>query len=210
MRRSFSVSASSRTNNRWQAYVLLLLGVIFLIGAWLDLLNAYPIGELFFGLGILAASPLNTHRFLAAGWLITLIGLAGFLIFGHTLPVSQLLAVHVLAIGMGLLGIRWMARRGYLSTETLTPSLLVVGVGVVEYLQAAHLTPAHFLSFALSLWLPGFGLLVLGLLSLVMSGRKEINAKHQLAAHVETHVHHGATAIQSGNRCFLNRIMERI
>jgi len=48
MRQAFSVSASSRTNNRWQAYVLLLLGVIFLIVAWLDLLNAYPIGELFF------------------------------------------------------------------------------------------------------------------------------------------------------------------
>ena len=198
MRWSFSVSASSRTTNRWQAYVLLLLGVIFLIGAWLDVLNGYPIGELVFGLGILAASPLNTHRFLAAGWLITLIGLAGFLIFGHTLPVSQLLAVHVLAIGMGLLGIRWMTRRGYISTETLTPSLLVVGVGVVEYLQTAHLTPAHFLSFALSLWLPGFGLLVLGLLSLAMSGRTKAHTKRQLAAHAETHVHHGTTAIHPG------------
>lgn len=208
MRWSFSVSTSRRTNNRWQAYVLLMLGVIFLMIAWLDLLNAYPTGELFFGLGILAASPLNTHRFLAAGWLITLIGLAGFLIFGHTLPVSQLLAVHVLAIGMGFLGIRWMTRRGDLSTETLTPSLLVLGVGVVEYLQAAHLTPAHFLSFALSLWLPGFGLLVLGLLSLAMSGRAELKAKCQQAVHTETHVPHGTEAIHSGERGLLNRIVE--
>ncbi len=170
------------------------------MAAWFDVLHGYPIGELFFGLGILAASPLNTHRFLAAGWLITLIGLAGFLIFGHTLPVSQLLAVHVLAIGMGLLGIRWMARRGYISTGTLTPSLLVVGVGVVEYLQAAHLTPAHFLSFALSLWLPGFGLLLLGLLSLAMSGRTEIHAKRQLVAHAETPIHYETTAIHPGKR----------
>lgn len=208
MRWSFSVSTSRRTNNRWQAYVLLMLGVIFLMIAWLDLLNAYPTGELFFGLGILAASPLNTHRFLAAGWLITLIGLAGFLIFGHTLPVSQLLAVHVLAIGMGFLGIRWMTRRGDLSTETLTPSLLVLGVGVVEYLQAAHLTPAHFLSFALSLWLPGFGLLVLGLLSLAMSGRAELKAKCQQAVHTETHVPHRTEAIHSGEKGLLNRIVE--
>jgi hypothetical protein len=34
----FSVSASSRPDNRRQAYVLLLLGVVFLIVAWLGLL----------------------------------------------------------------------------------------------------------------------------------------------------------------------------
>ncbi len=171
MQQLFSLSANSRATNRRQAYVLLLLGVVFLIVAGLGLLNSYPVGELFFGLGMLAAAPLNTHRFLAAGWLTTLIGLAGFLIFGHALPGNQILAAHVLAIGLGLLGIGWMARRSYVRAETLTPSLLVVGVGVVEYLQAAHLTPAHFLSFALSLWLPGYGLLVLGLLALAMSGR---------------------------------------
>jgi hypothetical protein len=173
MQQPFSLSANSRATNRRQAYVLLLLGVVFLIVAGLGLLNSYPVGELFFGLGMLAAAPLNTHRFLAAGWLTTLIGLAGFLIFGHALPDSQILAAHVLAIGVGLLGIGWMARRSYISAATLTPSLLGVGVGVVEYLQAAHLTPAHFLSFAFSLWLPGLGLFALGLVSLATSGRTE-------------------------------------
>lgn len=173
MQHLFSLPASSRINNRQQAYVLLLLGVVFLAGAWLGLLNSYPVGELFFGLGMLAAAPLNTHRFLAVGWLTTLIGLAGFLVFGHALPGGQILSAHVLAIGLGLLGIEWMARRSYLSAAALTPSLLVIGVGVVEYLQAAHLTPAHFLSFALSLWLPGYGLLVLGLACLALSGRTE-------------------------------------
>jgi hypothetical protein len=200
MQRPFSVSASNRANNRRQAYVLLLLGVVFLIVARLGLLSSYPVGEMFFGLGMLAAAPLNTHRFLAAGWLITLIGLAGFLIFGHALPGSQILAAHVLAIGLGLLGIGWMVRRGYISAETLTPSLLVVGVGVVEYLQSAHLTPAHFLSFALSLWLPGFGLLVLGLVSLATSGRTYINTKQYLADRVETNVRHGSTILHPAKR----------
>jgi hypothetical protein len=87
-----------------------------------------------------------------------------------------------MAIGVGLLGTGWMARRSYISAETLTPSLLVVGVGVVEYLQAAHLTPAHFLSFAFSLWLPGLGLLVLGLVSLATSGRTEKQSVNSQAA----------------------------
>ena len=194
MQHPFSVSAGSRANNLRQAYVLLLLGVVSLIVAWLGLLNAYPVGEVFFGLGMLIAAPLNTHRFLAAGWLTTLIGLAGFLIFGHMLPGNQILAAHVLAIGLGLLGIGWMARRGYISAEALTPSLLVIGVGFVEYLQAAHLTPAHFLSFALSLWLPGFGLFVLGLFALAISGRTSIYAK--LAGRTETNVHHESIAVR--------------
>lgn len=182
-----SVPVGNRSHNLWQASLLLLLGVVFLVGAWLRVLNAYPIGELFFGLGMLAAAPLNTHRFLAAGWLTTLIGLAGFLIFGYTLPAYQILAAHVLAIGLGLVGIQWMARRGYIHVEALTPSLLVVGVGIVEYLQAAHLTPAHFLSFALSLWLPGCGLLVLGLISLLLSGSTSMARKCQVAKLIETH-----------------------
>jgi hypothetical protein len=171
------ISASSRNNNRWQAYTLLLLGMLFLVGAWLRLLNAYPVGELFFGSSMLAAAMFNTRRFLAVAWLTTLIGLAGFLIFGHILPGNQILAVHVMAIGLGILGIRWMARHGYISTDTMMPGLVIISVGIIEYLQAAHLTPAHFLSFALSLWLPGYGLLVLGLVCLVTSRRTHISTK---------------------------------
>lgn len=170
MQQQFSVSTRSRANNLRQACLLLLLGVVLLVVAWLGWLNAYPIGEVSLGLGMLAATPFNTRRLLAAAWLTTMIGLAGFFVFGHILPGSQLLAAHVLAIALGLLGIQWMARRGYISIDTLVPGLLVLGVGVVEYLQAGHLTPAHFLSFALSLWFPGIGLCVLGLLMLAASG----------------------------------------
>ena len=73
----------------------------------------------------------------------------------------------------GLLGIAWMAHRGYIGTGALTPGLFVVGLEVVEFLQAAHLTPATLVPFALSLWLPGSGLFALGLFSLVTNGRNE-------------------------------------
>src|SRR6266851_3184124 len=44
MQQAFSLSANSRATNRRQAYVLLLLGVVFLIVAGLGLLNSYPVG----------------------------------------------------------------------------------------------------------------------------------------------------------------------
>ena len=169
----FSVSAGSRANNRRQAYTLLLLGVVFLAVAWLGILNPYPLGVLLFGLGMLGVAPLNPRRFLSAGWLMTSLGVATFLMFRHYIPDSQVLTAHILAIGLGLLGIAWMTRRGYISAGTLTPGLFVVGVGVTEYLQAAHLTPSTLVPFALSFWLPGFGLFALGLLALATSGRTE-------------------------------------
>ena len=166
MQRPFSVSTGSRDKNRRQAYALLLLGVVFLAGAWLGILNSYPLGVLLFGLGMLGVAPLNPRRFHPAGWLMTSLGVATFLMFRHYIPDSQTLTAHLLAIGLGLLGIAWMARRGYISAGALTPGLFVVGVGVTEYLQAAHLTPSTLVPFALSLWFPGFGLFVLGLVSL--------------------------------------------
>ncbi len=54
MQQLFSVSTRSRANNLWQACVLLLLGVVLLVVAWLGWLNAYPIGEVALGLGMLA------------------------------------------------------------------------------------------------------------------------------------------------------------
>ncbi len=173
MQHPFSMSAWSRANNRRQAYVLLLLGLIILAVAWLGMLNSSSMGVLLFGLGMLAVATLNPRRFLAAGWLMTSLGVATFLMFRHYIPDSQVLTAHILAIGLGLLGIAWMARRGYISAGALTPALFVLGVGVTEYLQAAHFTPSTLVPFALSLWLPGFGLFVLGLFSLVTRERTE-------------------------------------
>lgn len=166
MQRPFSVSTGSRAENRRQAYALLLLGVAFLVVACLGILNPYPLGVLLFGLGILGVAPLNARRFLPAGWLMTSLGVATFLMFRRYIPDSQILTAYLLAIGLGLLGIAWIARRSYISAGALTPALFVVGVGVTEYLQAAHLTPSILVPFALSLWLPGFGLFVLELVSL--------------------------------------------
>jgi hypothetical protein len=173
MQQLFSAYAGGRTDTRRQAYVLLLLGFIFLVFAWLGMFNSFAVGIFLFGLGMLGAAPLNPRRFLPAGWLTTMLGVATFLMFRQYIPNSQIISAHILAIGLGLLGIAWMAHRGYIGTGALTPGLFVIGLGVVEFLQAAHLTPAILVPFALSLWLPGFGLFVLGLFSLVASRRTE-------------------------------------
>ena len=178
-------SASRHVNSRRQAYALLLLGIVFLIVARLGILNPYSLGVLLLGLGILGVAPFNPRRFLSAGWLMASLGVATFLMFRHSIPDSQVLTAHLLAIGLGLLGIAWMARRGYISAGALTPGIFVVGVGVTEYLQAGHLIPSTVVPFALSLWLPGFGLFSLGLISLAASGRT------YLAERLKTNVHHG-------------------
>jgi hypothetical protein len=184
-------SASRHVNSRRQAYALLLLGVVFLIIAWLGILNPYSLGVLLLGLGILGVAPFNPRRFLSAGWLMASLGVATFLIFRHSIPESQVLTAHLLAIGLGLLGIAWMARRGYISAGALTPGFFVVGVGVTEYLQAVHLIPSTVVPYALSLWLPGFGLFVLGLVSLAASRRT------YLAERMKTNVHHGSIAVHA-------------
>jgi len=140
--------------------------------ARLGILNSYSMGEFLFGLGMLAAGLLKPNRLLLAGWLTTLLGAATILNFQHVIRGSQFLAAHLLAIGLALLGFAWMSRRGYIGADIVTPALLILGIGGIEYLQAAHLAPPTFLPFALSLWLPGFGLLLLGLVSLVPSARK--------------------------------------
>jgi len=177
MHQPFSLLAGNRVNNRRQAYALLLLGGVFLFIAWLGILNPYALGVLLFGLGMLGVVPLNPRRYLSAGWLTTSLGVATFLMFRNYIPDSQILTAHLLAIGLGLLGIAWMAQHGYTRRGELTPGLFVVGVGVIEFLQAAHLTPSTLVPFALSFWLPGSGLFVLGLVALVMSGRISINAE---------------------------------
>ena len=184
-------SASRHVNIRRQAYALLLLGIVFLILARLGILNSYSLGVLLLGLGILGVAPFNPRRFLSAGWLMASLGVATFLMFRHSIPDSQVLTAHLLAIGLGLLGIAWMARRGYIRAGALTPGFFVVGVGVTEYLLAVHLMPSTVVPFALSLWLPGFGLFALGLVSLAASGRT------YLAERMKTNVHHGSIAVHS-------------
>jgi hypothetical protein len=184
-------SASRHVNIRRQAYALLLLGIVFLILARQGILNPYSLGVLLLGLGILGVAPFNPRRFLSAGWLMASLGVATFLMFRHSIPDSQVLTAHLLAIGLGLLGIAWMARRGYIRAGALTPGFFVVGVGVTEYLQAVHLMPSTVVSFALSLWLPGFGLFALGLVSLAASGRT------YLAERMKTKVHHGSRTVHA-------------
>lgn len=166
--------ATIRTNNRRQAFVLLILGVLCLLGVFFlhYNVNNYPAGVLLLGLGILIAAFIQPFRLMAAGWLTTALGIAVYLFFAHLLPGSQVLSSYILAIGIGLLGIAFMARRGYIRAGAVTPGIIVVVVGVIEYLLAANLTPSNFIPFMLSLWLPGIGLLVLGVLYLAISGRE--------------------------------------
>ena len=173
MQHLISTHTGGRTHNRRQACILLLLGLIFLAVARLGMFNSYAVGILLFGLGMLGAASLNPGRFLPAGWLTTMLGGATFLMFRQYIPNSQIMSTHILAIGLGLLGIAWMTHRGFIGTGALTPGIFVVGIGVVEFLQAAHLTPTALVPFVLSLWLPGSGLFALGLFSLVTNRRTE-------------------------------------
>jgi len=102
----------------------------------------------------------------SASFLVTFLGIAVFLAFKHLIPGNQILSSYILAIGFALLGIALMARRDYVKAGAVTPGLLVIIVGILEYLLAAGLTPPIFIPFMLSLWLPGFGLLALGLVYL--------------------------------------------
>lgn len=177
MSKRISVRATTRMNNRRQAFALILFGVVFLAAAVLLYLVLhsrafnYPLGVFLFGLGMLVAAALNPQRLGAAGWLTTMLGIATFLFFDKLIPGNQFLSYHFAAIGLGLLGIAFMGRRGYIRAGAVTPALIVIAVGVIEFLIAAGLTPAGFIPFMLSLWLPGIGLLVLGLIYLAISVR---------------------------------------
>jgi hypothetical protein len=142
-----------------QAYILLGLGVIFLLAALLLRLSprAYPIGLLFFGLGLLAAAVVNPARLIISSFIFTLIGAAFFLGFKRVLPFDN--ALLIIAISLALLGIALMARRGYVQTGALTPAIFALLIGVIQY---PPLGIARYLSaFILSLWFPGVALLVL-------------------------------------------------
>lgn len=173
MSKKYSPRAGSPTDNRRQAYVLLMIGIVCLLAAWLLHLNPadYPIGVMIFGIGMLVAAIINPYRLVAASWLVTLLGIAAFLFFKHSIPGNQVFPAYIIAIGLGLVGIAIMARRGYIGSGAITPGILVLVVGIVEALLVANLTPRDFVPFMLSLWLPGIGLIVLGLVYLLTSGR---------------------------------------
>src|SRR5258708_32802203 len=147
------------------ALLLLILGVLCLLAAWLlhPTPFAYPVGILVLGLGMLLAAALTPHRLVIGGILTALIGLAVFLSFKPVIPVlrGQDLVPFLLAIGLAELAIALMTRRGYIGVGAVTPGLIVVAVAIIGFLLPEHLPPGNFLPFMLSLWLTGIGLPVL-------------------------------------------------
>jgi len=175
MSRKNPARAAKHTTSRLQAFVLLLLGMLCLLTAWLLHPNpyAYPVGVLVLGLAMLVAAALNPYRLVIGGILTTLLGMSVFLSFKPVIPVlrGHDLVTFLLAIGLALLVIAVMTRRGYIGAGAMTPGLFVVAVASIEWLLAEHLTPSNFVPFMLSLWLPGIGLLLLGLMYIAASMR---------------------------------------
>ncbi len=173
MSKIVEVSPTTQTNSRRQTYVLLVLGILFLALALVLHLNpfAYPLGLLMFGIGMLVAAFFNPYRLMLGGILVTLIGASIFLAFKNTIIPDAGNSI-VLAIGLGLVGIALAGRRGYIHAGALTPALIVIFVGLIEYGPTAHYFPSGFASFVLSLWFPGLGLLLLGLIYFFISRRR--------------------------------------
>lgn len=171
MSKKFSGHVITRARNLRQAYILLLLGIVCLLIAWLlhPSTRDYPLGVLVLGIGITIAALLNPYRLTAASWLVLLLGIAVFLFFGGHIPGGQAFPAYIVAIGVALLGIAIMGRRGYIKAGAVTPGVIVLVVGIVEVLLIANRTPQNFVPFMLSFWLPGIGLCVLGVVYLAAS-----------------------------------------
>ena len=97
--------------------------------------------------------------------------------FKHLIPGNEVFPEYIVAIGIGLIGIAFMARRGYVGRGAATPGILVLGVGLIEYwlisgYPIGSLTPELFITFMLSLWLPWIALTLLGMIYLVASMRE--------------------------------------
>ncbi len=164
-------SRLSRPYNRnvLQSYILLGFGIVFLVGALLIPLNPRdePIGLFFFGLGLLVAAIANPTHLVISGLFYFFLGAAFFLAFKRLLPFDN--ALLIIVIGLALLGIALMARRGYVGAGALTPAIFTLLVGLIQYppLGIARLIAA----FILSLWFPGIALLILGLVYWFLSPR---------------------------------------
>ena len=157
------------TRQQRQVGALLVLGIVLLLAAWLVHPSSaqYPVGVFLLGAGMLVSSLLNPHRLIIASSLTTAIGVAVFLGFKGLIPGSQVFPAYILALGIGLLVIALAARRGYVGKGALSPACIVIGVGLIEVLLVGRLTPPGLVPFALSLWLPALGLLLLGVIYLV-------------------------------------------
>ncbi|SRR5579863_8288003 len=168
MSKKFSGHFVTRARDRRQALLLLLFGIICLLVAWL-VHPSSPLGVLVLGAGVFIAALVNPYRLMIAGWLLLLLGIAVFLFFSGHISGAQVFPAYIVAIGLALLGIALMGRRGYVKAGAISPGLIVLLVGIVEVLLVANRTPSNFLPFMLSLWLPAIGLLVLGVCYLVVS-----------------------------------------
>ncbi len=163
----------ARTNRLRQTYTLLALGVVFILMALILRPDPYqyPLGVLLFGAGMLIAAFLYPPRLMIGGWLMTALGVAVFFAFKRIIPGNQVLAFYILAIGAGLCAIALMARRGYVGKGALSPAIIVLLVGIVEVLLTLNFTPPNFIPFMLSLWLPGIGLLLVGIIYFFNNGK---------------------------------------
>ena len=178
MARRLPLRASSHASDRRQAFALLILGALFLVAAWIVHIvlgipsTRYPLGVLLLGLGMLLGAALNPARLVSAALLTTALGVPVFLFFKGLVPLLPTFTLYILAIGLALLGIAWAARRSYVGKGAVTPAILVLLVGLVEYLLVTNHLPTQFVPFMLSLWLPGLGLLLIGL-AYLLSRRQE-------------------------------------
>ncbi len=161
---------NARGRKAFQSYILLGLGVIFLLGALFLRLNprTYPIGLFLFGLGILIAALVNPRQLVISGLFFTFVGAAFFLGFRKILPFDN--SLLIMAMSPALLGIALMARKGYVGAGALTPGLFVLLVGIIQY-PVMGLGP-KLAPFVLSLWFPGIGLLILGFAYWLASNRR--------------------------------------
>lgn len=169
MLKSLFSARSTHTANLRQAYTLLIIGILCLLGALL-LHSAPPVGVFLFGLGMLISAAFNPYRLLAAGILFSIVGLDVYLTFAHTVPYAG--SALILAIGIALLVIAYAARRGYIGAGAITPAILIVLIGLIEFPPATHLLPGNYVAFLLSLWFPAIGLLTLGVVYLVLAMRR--------------------------------------
>lgn len=170
--RATSTRATSSRGKQLQAFTLIGLGILSLLGALLLHLNpfTYPLGLLLFGLGMLIAALFNPYRLLIAGIMVTLLGLSIFTAFKPIIPNGG--STLYIAIALGLFGVALAARRGYVGKGTIMPAIIVLIVSLIEYPLTFHLFPANVVPFVLSLWFPGIGLLVLGVIYWFMNSKQ--------------------------------------
>ncbi|HEY0754768.1 MAG TPA: hypothetical protein VGD98_12465 [Ktedonobacteraceae bacterium] len=146
-----------------QAYVLIGLGLLFLLGALFLHLNplASPVGLFLFGFGMLIAMAFNPSRLAIAGVLITLIGAAIFIAYKPLIPYDN--GLVIIAVGLALLVLAFLTRQGYVGGGAITPGILVLLVGFLLYPPTGGAADRMFAPFVLSLWFPGILLLLIGL-----------------------------------------------